>query len=50
MTNKSQELAIMRMKAKIRVQELRKQHDQAWNGQDPVVIDRVEEEEDGANT
>ena len=43
--NKSQEIAVMQMRAKIKVEELLKQHDIAWNGEDPVV---VEEEEDGS--
>ena len=43
--NKSQELAVMQLRAKIKVQELLEQHDQAWNGQEVEV---VEEEEEGA--
>ena len=45
MTNKSQDLAIMQLRAKIKVQELLEQHDQAWHGQEAEV---VEEEEDGS--
>ena len=44
--NKSQELAVMQLRAKINVQELLEKHDQAWNGQEAVV----EEEEDGAES
>ncbi len=40
--NKSQELAVMQMKAKIKIEELLKQHDAAWNGEEPI-----EEESDG---
>ena len=44
--NKSQELAVMQLRAKIKIQKLLEQHDVAWNGQEPVV---VEEKEDGDN-
>ena len=44
--NKSKELAVMQIRAKKNVQELLEQHDQAWNGQEPVVV-VDEEEEDG---
>ena len=44
--NKSQELAIMQIRAKKNVQELLEQHAQAWHGEEAVV---VEEEEDGDN-
>ena len=40
--NKSKELAIMQMKAKIKAEELVKQHNQAW------YEEVVEEEEDGS--
>ena len=41
MTNKSQGLQIMRMRAKIRVEELRKQHQNAWYGKEPKMIEDV---------
>ena len=41
MTNKSQTLQIMRMRAKIRVEELRKQHQNAWYGKEPKMIEDV---------
>ena len=40
--NKSQDLAVMQLRAKIKVKELLEQHDVAWNGQEAIV----EEEED----
>ena len=40
--NKSQDLAVMQLRAKIKVKELLEQHDVAWNGQETV-----KEEEDG---
>ena len=50
--NKSQNLAVMQVRAKIKIQELLEQHDQAWNGQEPVVIidnkEKESEEKDGS--
>ena len=43
--NKSQDLAVMQLRAKIKVKELLEQHDVAWNGEELIVVD--EEESDG---
>ena len=46
--NKSQELAVMILRAKIKTEETMKQHQEAWNGKEPVVvkdIKKVEQEE-----
>ena len=37
--NKSQELAVMKLRAKIKVEETMKQHQQAWHGKDPVIVE-----------
>lgn len=39
--NKSQELAVMLLRAKIKVKELLEQHEQAWNGE--IIEEEVEE-------
>ena len=40
--NKSQELAVMQLRAKIKVQELLDKHEQAWEGEEAVVVDEEE--------
>ena len=46
--NKSQELAVMILRAKIKTEETMKQHQQSWSGQEPEVVEDVEEEDNGA--
>jgi len=41
--NKSQELAIMQLRAKMKIKELLEQHDVAWNGQEPKMVDEVDD-------
>ena len=41
--NKSQELAIMRIRAMKKVQELLQQHDTAWYGQELKMDDEVDD-------
>ncbi len=36
--NKSQQLAVMILRAKIKTEETLKQHDVAWNGQEPREV------------
>ncbi len=36
--NKSQQLAVMILRAKIKTEETLKQHDIAWNGQEPREV------------
>jgi len=38
--NKSQELAVQQLRAKIKIQELLQQHDVAWNGQEPKMVEK----------
>ena len=40
--NKSQKLAVMRLRAKIKVKEKLKQHQNSWYGQEPKVVDQRE--------
>ena len=40
--NKSQELLVMQIRAKIKAQEALKQHQDAWYGQEPEIIKNVE--------
>ena len=47
--NKSQELAVMILRAKIKTEETMKQHGQSWFGQEPEVIEEVEKEESDAS-
>jgi len=47
--NKSQELAVMKLRAKIKTEETMKQHQQAWYGKEPEVIEEVEKEESNAS-
>jgi len=37
--NKSQELAVQQLRAKMNVQELLKQHQATWHGQEPKMIE-----------
>jgi len=47
--NKRQEMDVMIMRAKMNIEEVLKQHDAAWNGQDPEIIEGEEEgDNDGA--
>ena len=39
--NKSQELAVQQLRAKKNVQELLKQHQASWHGQEPKMIEDV---------
>jgi len=39
--NKSQELAVQQLRAKKNVQELLKQHQASWYGQEPKMIEDV---------
>ena len=41
--NKSQELAVMLLRAKMNVQELLKQHQNSWYGQEPKVVKEVKD-------
>jgi len=41
--NKQQELDVMLLRAKIKVEEELKQHEQAWRGEDAEIIEKVEE-------
>ena len=48
--NKSQELAVMQLRAKIKTDEILKQHYNAWYGEEVKEVEQVEqieEEEDG---
>ena len=38
--NKSQELAVQQLRAKIKIKELLQQHDVAWNGQEPKMVEK----------
>ena len=40
--NKSQELAVQQLRAKIKIKELLQQHDVAWNGQEPKMVEKKE--------
>jgi len=44
--NKSQELQVMILRAKIKTKELLKQHQASWNAQDPKMIEKKEEDTD----
>jgi len=44
--NKSQELDIMQMRAKIQVDELMKQHQALMYGEDPVILGEVTDNKD----
>lgn len=37
--NKSQELQVMLLRAKIKIEEEMKKHDVAWNGKEPEIIE-----------
>ena len=43
--NKSQELAVMKLRAKIKTQEAIKQHLDSWYGQEPKVVKDVKQVE-----
>lgn len=45
--NKSQHLDVMKIRAKINTQELLKQHQIAWYGQEPKLIKDVKKEKEG---
>ena len=47
--NKSQELAVMQLRAKIKIDETLKQHYNAWYGEEveEVTVEEPEEDEDG---
>ena len=50
--NKSQKLAVMQLRAKMNVKELLKQHENAWHGQEPNMVEDMKKEEgvkDGTN-
>ena len=36
--NKSQELAVMQLRAKKKVEEMLAKHDQRWNGTEPIRV------------
>ncbi len=40
--NKSQELAVQQLRAKMNVQELLKQHQASWHEQEPKMIEDVQ--------
>ena len=42
--NKSQELQVMILRAKIKTKEVLKQHQAAWHGQEPKVVKDVKKE------
>ena len=42
--NKSQGLAVQQLRAKMNVQELLKQHQASWHGQEPKMIEDVKKE------
>jgi len=44
--NMSQEFAVMKLRAKIKYEETKKQHEQRWHGQDPEVVEEVEKKEE----
>ncbi len=44
--NKSQDLAVMILRAKIKTEETMKQHVQLWHGKEPEVIENVEKVEE----
>lgn len=48
--NKSQELAVMILRSEIRAEELLKQHQDAWYGQEPEIIEVKKEEESWPTT
>ena len=39
--NKSQKLAVMRLRAKIKTKEIMTQHQQSWHGQEPKLVKDV---------
>ena len=46
--NKSQKLAVKQLRAKMKVKETMKQHQNSWYGQEPKVVDQ-KEVKDGDN-
>ena len=38
--NKSQQIAVMQIRAKKKVEELLKRHNAAWHGQDPEIVEK----------
>ena len=46
--NKSQKLAVMRLKSKMKVKEVLKQHQNSWYGQEPKVVENVKKGVDNA--
>ena len=42
--NKSQKLAVMRLRAKMNVKEIMKQHQNSWYGQEPKLVKNVKKE------
>ena len=43
--NKSQELAVMILRAKINVKEILKQHQNSWYGQEPKIVKDIKKPE-----
>ena len=47
--NKSQKLAVMRLRAKMNVKEIMKQHQNAWYGQEPKIVKDAKKGVDNAS-